>query len=79
MSQMDITRKTRDILTYKNNLFLDISSADTDTLALWLYLRVDTGSIHVLQVLSHPLSHLVGHQQLSNIPERISRPDCILL
>jgi hypothetical protein len=38
--QIDIKRKTRDILTWKKHLFLDISSTNIDTL-------VETCSIEV--------------------------------
>jgi hypothetical protein len=47
-SQMDIRHKTCDIGTWKKHLFLDMSSANIDTLVLLLYQCVETCSIEIL-------------------------------
>jgi hypothetical protein len=59
----------------ENNLFLDISSTNIDTLVSSLYRCVETRSIEVFWLLSHSLPHLIGrHLKLSNVNERISQP-----
>jgi hypothetical protein len=57
-AQMDIKRKTPDIITCKKHIFLDICSTNTDTLVPSLYQCVETRSIEVFWLLSQPLSHL---------------------
>jgi hypothetical protein len=57
-SKMDIKRKTCDIRTWKKHLFLDISSANTDTVVPSLYQCVETRSIEVFCLLSQSLLHL---------------------
>jgi hypothetical protein len=58
-------------------ILLDISSTNIDTLGSWLYQCIETRSIEVFRLLSQPLHHLVGlHLRLSNVSERISRPNC---
>jgi hypothetical protein len=52
-SQMTIIRKTCDIWTWKNNLFLDISSTNCDILVPSLCLCVETRSIEAFWSLSH--------------------------
>jgi hypothetical protein len=64
----------------KKQLFLDISSSKTDTLAPSLYRCVETRSIEIYSLLSQSLPHLVGHHpRLSNVLERIPRSSCELL
>jgi hypothetical protein len=47
MTQIDIKYKTCDIRTWKEHLFLDISSTNIDTLVPSLYHCVETRSIEV--------------------------------
>jgi hypothetical protein len=51
-SQMDIKCKTCDIWTWEKHLFLDISSANIDTLVPSLYQCVETRSMGVFWLLS---------------------------
>jgi hypothetical protein len=55
---MDIKCKTRDIRTWKEHLFLDISSTNIDSLVPSLYQCVETRSIEVFWLLSQPFPHL---------------------
>jgi hypothetical protein len=74
-SQIELSRKTCDIRNWKRNVFLDISSTNTDILVPSLCLCVETRSIEVFWLLSQPLPQLIGHYlRLSNILERISGP-----
>jgi hypothetical protein len=47
MSQMNMKRKTCDVRTWKQQLFLDISSTNTDTLVPTFYQCVEIRSIGV--------------------------------
>jgi hypothetical protein len=56
---MDIKRKTCDIRTWGKHLFLDMSSANIDTLVPSLCQCVETRSIEVFSwLVSQPLLHL---------------------
>jgi hypothetical protein len=55
---MDIKRKTYGILTWKQHLFLDISSTNIDTFVPSLYHCFETRSQEVFRLLSQPLPHL---------------------
>jgi hypothetical protein len=75
--QTDIKSKTCDILTWKNKLFLDISSTNTDKIVPSLYQCFETRRIKVFWLLSQlfpqpPFHHL----RLSKVLERTSRPSC---
>jgi hypothetical protein len=56
-SQMDMKRKTY-IRTWTKHLFLDISSANIDTLVPSLYQCVETRSIKVFSLFTQTLPHL---------------------
>jgi hypothetical protein len=59
----------------EKNIFLDLSSTNSDTLFPVLYQCVETRSEEVLWLLSQPLPHLVGHYlRISNVFEKIFRP-----
>jgi hypothetical protein len=52
-------------------------STNTSTLVPSLYQCVETRSVGVYWLLSHPFPHSVGHHlRVSNVLERISRPSC---
>jgi hypothetical protein len=55
---MNIKRKTCNIRTWKNHLFIDISSIKTDTLVPLFYQCVETRSIEVFGLLPQQLPHL---------------------
>jgi hypothetical protein len=75
-THIHIKRKECDIRTRKKDLFLDISSTNTDTLVLLLYQCVETRIIESVD-LSQPLPHMVEHHlRLSNVLERIYWPIC---
>jgi hypothetical protein len=57
-SQMDIQRKTCDIRTWKKHLFLDISSANTDTLVPSLHQCVEIHGIEIFWLMSQSLPYL---------------------
>jgi hypothetical protein len=74
---MDIIHKYVIFEPGKKHLFLDISSANISTLVPSLYQCVETRSIEIFWLLSQPLPQLVGHHlRLSNVLDRISRPNC---
>jgi hypothetical protein len=74
---MDIKRRTCDIWNWENYLFLAISSTNTDTLALYLYQCFETRSIEVFfNVVSANSAPPFHYLRISNILERISRPNC---
>jgi hypothetical protein len=82
-TQLDIKRKIRVIRTWKNRLFLDISSTNIDTLVLSLYQCVETRRIEVFWLFSQPLQYLrfnlfvISETSASKVA--ISRHSCELL
>jgi hypothetical protein len=74
---MDIKREACDIRTWKEHLFLDISSTNIATLVLSLYHCIETRCVEVFWPLSQPLAHFIGHHlRLANGLERNSRRNC---
>jgi hypothetical protein len=75
-SQMGIKLKTHDIGTWEKHLFLDISSANIDTLVPSLYQHVETRTTEILTVLSANSVSPFHNLRLSNVLERIYRTTC---
>jgi hypothetical protein len=75
-SQVDRKRKTCHIRTWRNLLFLDISSTNIDTLVPSLYQWVEPRSIEVFWVASATSAPPFLHLRLSNVLERISQSSC---
>jgi hypothetical protein len=71
---MDIKRKICDIRTWKNHLFLDISSTNNETLVPSLCQCVETRSIEVFWLLSQPLPPLRFNLVISETFAKILGP-----
>jgi hypothetical protein len=72
-SQIDLKRKTCDIRTWKKHLFLDISSANTDTLVPSPYLCAESCRIEVFDCF---LSHFRTSVSTSSPSEKYLPPSC---